>query len=84
MRWCKKKAKKKWVGLRVVHSLLFLLLPFHHLHYSSIAGVLIGTLPTEAHGVSGILYVHDDVTLSIERFYYDGDAPGETCHVQLL
>eukprot|EP00731_Ephydatia_muelleri_P026197 Em0018g297a len=39
------------------------------------AGVLIGTLPTEAHGVSGILYVHDDVTLLIEQFYYDGYAP---------
>ncbi|KAL5467444.1 hypothetical protein EMCRGX_G031668 [Ephydatia muelleri] len=39
------------------------------------AGVLIGTLPTEAHGVSGVLYVHDDVTLSIEQFYYDGYAP---------
>ena len=41
------------------------------------AGVLIGTLTTEAHGVSGVLYVHDDVTLSIEQFYYDGYAPGE-------
>ena len=54
-----------------------LLLPLHHRSCSSKAGVLIGTLPTEAHGVSGVLYVHDDVTLSIEQFYYDGYAPGE-------
>ena len=25
----------------------------------------------------GTLYVHDDVTLYIEQFYYDGNAPGE-------
>ena len=55
--------------------------PYHtcmcQLYFLVEAGVLIGTLPTEAHGVSGILYVHDDVTLLIEQFYYDGYAPGE-------
>ena len=58
------------------------LLPLSCSHYSQFslspkAGVLIGTLPTEAHGVSGTLYVHDDVTLVIEQFTYDGYAPGE-------
>lgn len=39
-------------------------------------GTLIGNLPTEAHGVSGMFYVVDNSTLLIENFNYDGRGPG--------
>ena len=41
-----------------------------------IVGGLIGTLPTEQHGVSGKFYVVDANTLFIEDFNYDGGGPG--------
>ena len=41
-----------------------------------ITGGLIGTLPTEQHGVSGKFYIVDANTLFIEDFNYDGQGPG--------
>ena len=40
-------------------------------------GVLIGTLPTEQHQVSGQFYIVDSKTIFIENFNYDGGGPGE-------
>ena len=39
-------------------------------------GVLIGTLPTEQHQVSGQFHIIDSKTLFIEDFNYDGGGPG--------
>ena len=39
-------------------------------------GVLIGTLPTEQHQVSGKFYIVDSKTLFFEDFNYDGAGPG--------
>ena len=39
-------------------------------------GVLIGTLPTEQHQVSGQFHIIDSKTLFIEDFNYDGLGPG--------
>ena len=40
------------------------------------AGVLIGTLPTEQHQVTGQFHVLDSKTILIENFVYDGLGPG--------
>ena len=45
----------------------------------SVAGGLVGTLPTEQHRVSGELYIVDSKTIFIEDFNYDGGGPGEYC-----
>ena len=39
-------------------------------------GVLIGTLPTEQHQVSGQFHIIDSKIIFIEDFNYDGGAPG--------
>lgn len=39
-------------------------------------GGLIGTLPTEQHGVSGKFYIVDSNNIFIEDFNYDGQGPG--------
>ena len=40
-------------------------------------GGLIGTLPTEQHGVSGQFYIVDSKNLFFDNFNYDGGGPGE-------
>lgn len=45
------------------------------------AGVLIGTLPTEQHRVSGEFHVIDSTSIFIEDFNYDGGGPGMSLHV---
>lgn len=46
-------------------------------------GVLIGTLPTEQHQVSGQFHIVDSKTLFIENFNYDGQGPGSYSNVKL-
>ena len=41
-------------------------------------GVLIGELPTLAHGVSGRLWLEHAGRFCIENFNYDGQGPGES------
>ena len=48
------------------------------MHLQIHSGGLIGTLPTEQHGVSGQFYVVDSKTLIIDNFNYDGLGPGES------
>ena len=40
-------------------------------------GGLIGTLPTEQHGVSGQFYIVDSKNIFFDNFNYDGGGPGE-------
>ena len=47
------------------------------IHACTYSGVLIGTLPTEQHQVSGKFYVVDSKTLFFEDFNYDGGGPGK-------
>lgn len=42
---------------------------------ATFAQLEIGSLPNLQHGVSGTLYVDNDVTLRIENFRYDGLGP---------
>ena len=47
-------------------------------------GVVIGSLPTQAHDVSGVLYVEDEYTFCIENFNYDGQGPGTNFSLSCL
>ena len=40
-------------------------------------GVLVASLPTLNHNVSGMMYVENDTTFCISNFFYDGGGPGE-------
>ena len=47
-------------------------------------GVMIGTLPTLEHDVSGDLFVEDSETFCIQDFTYDGRGPGMPRHLAVV
>ena len=47
-------------------------------------GKYIGTLASYAHGIEGTAYAVDENIIFIEKFSYDGTAPGKTANSVLL